>query len=53
MKTILSSPRTSALGILALALALASIWAPPQYQQKIQATAAAIGASGLLVAKDQ
>ncbi len=44
--------RTSTLGLIALAVALSSIWAPPAYQSKVQATAIAIGASGLIPAAD-
>lgn len=40
--------KTSTLGL----IALASIWAPPKYQSKVQATAVAIAASGLIPAAD-
>lgn len=47
-----SSWKTNTLGIVALVLALASIWAPPAMQTKIHATALAVAGSGLLAAKD-
>lgn len=43
--------KTTLLGVVGLALVLASIWLP-KYSQQLQATAAAVAASGLFVAKD-
>ena len=51
MKHILKNWKSSLAGIVGLAVSLSSIWAPPEWQQKIQATGAAILASGLLAAK--
>jgi len=44
--------KTNLLGALALAMALGQIWAPAGLQSKIQQTAAALTAAGLLAAKD-
>jgi len=44
--------KTSAVGAVGLLVALASIWAPAQYQARIIATGVAITSSGLLAAKD-
>lgn len=50
---ILKHPKTSVLGVgIALLFTIASIWAPPQYKEKIHDTAIAIAASGLFVARD-
>jgi hypothetical protein len=52
MKNILNNWKTTAAGLLALAAALAPVWAPSWIAQKIQMSAAAIAATGLLAAKD-
>jgi len=44
--------KTTVVGAVGLCVALATIWAPPQYQARIIATGVAITSSGLLVAKD-
>jgi len=44
--------KTTAVGIVGLVVALATVWAPPQYQARIVATGVAITSSGLLAAKD-
>lgn len=44
--------KTTAAGVLALAALLAPIWAPPAIAEKVQKTAAAFSAAGLLAAKD-
>jgi len=48
----LQSWKTTLLGIVGLLVAVASVWAPPQYQSRIVATGVAITSSGLLAAKD-
>ncbi|HLH17404.1 MAG TPA: hypothetical protein VKX45_09305 [Bryobacteraceae bacterium] len=52
MNHILQNWKTTLAGLLALAASLAPIWAPGTVATKIQMTAAAFAASGLLVAKD-
>jgi len=44
--------KTNLTGILTCVMALALIWAPSQYQPKIQATVAALAGIGLISAKD-
>ena len=44
--------KTTVVGVAGLFVALATIWAPPQYQARIVATGVAITSSGLLAAKD-
>jgi hypothetical protein len=44
--------KTTVVGVAGLLVALAAIWAPPQYQSRIIATGVAITSSGLLAAKD-
>jgi hypothetical protein len=44
--------KTTVVGVAGLLVALATIWAPPQYQARIVATGVAITSSGLLAAKD-
>jgi len=48
----LTNWKTSAIGVVGLLMALATVWAPPEYQAKIIATGVAITSSGLLAAKD-
>ncbi len=48
----LSNWKTTVLGAVGVLVALATIWAPPQYQARIVATGVAITSSGLLAAKD-
>lgn len=47
-----SNWRTNLIGAITLVIALATIWAPAQFQSKIQATAAALAGAGLIAAKD-
>ena len=47
-----SNWRTSVCGVVAALVALSQIWAPPTYQARINATAAALVAVGLIKAKD-
>ena len=44
--------KTTAIGIVGLAVSLGAIWAPPEFQARIIATGVAITSSGLLAAKD-
>ena len=44
--------KTTAVGAVGVMVALATIWAPAQYQARIMATGVAITSSGLLAAKD-
>jgi hypothetical protein len=44
--------KTTVIGAIGLLVALATVWAPPQYQARIIATGVAITSSGLLAAKD-
>jgi hypothetical protein len=44
--------KTTVVGVAGLLVALATIWAPQQYQARIIATGVAITSSGLLAAKD-
>ena len=44
--------KTTLVGIISCGIALATIWAPPQYQTKIAATATALAGVGLVAAKD-
>ncbi len=44
--------KTSLVGIVTCVIALATIWAPADYQGKIQATAAALAGVGLIAARD-
>jgi hypothetical protein len=44
--------KTTAMGVAGLVVALATVWAPPQYQARIIASGVAIASSGLLAAKD-
>lgn len=44
--------KTSLAGAIVCALALAKIWAPADYQQKIQETSLALAGVGLVAAKD-
>ena len=48
----LANWKTTLLGVVGVLVALATIWAPPQYQARIVATGVAITGSGLLAAKD-
>jgi hypothetical protein len=48
----LANWKTTLLGLVGVLVALATIWAPPQYQARIVATGVAITSSGLLAAKD-
>ena len=48
----LANWKTTLVGSVGLLVAVASIWAPPQYQARIIATGVAITSSGLLAAKD-
>jgi hypothetical protein len=52
MKNAATNWKTTAAGLLALAAALAAIWAPPELARKIQVTAGVFAASGLVAAKD-
>lgn len=52
MNSVLRNWKTTLAGIIGVVVSVSSIWAPPEYQQKIAATGAAILASGLLMAKD-
>ena len=47
-----SNWKTTTVGIISALIALSQIWAPPQYQQKITATAAALAGVGLVASKD-
>lgn len=49
---ILRNWKTTLAGLIGIAVSLGSIWAPPEYQQRIVATGSAILASGLFLAKD-
>lgn len=44
--------KTTVVGLVGVVVALATIWAPPQYQSRIVATGVAIASSGLFAAKD-
>lgn len=44
--------KTSICGFLTLGITLALLWAPPQYQDKLIKTQAALIGAGLLMAKD-
>lgn len=46
------NPKTTLLGIIALLAAIGSVWAPPEYQSKIQASATIAASIGLVGAKD-
>ncbi|HTX34568.1 MAG TPA: hypothetical protein VME43_06085 [Bryobacteraceae bacterium] len=48
----LANWKTTVVGTVGVLVALATIWAPPQYQARIVATGVAITSSGLLAAKD-
>jgi hypothetical protein len=48
----LANWKTTVVGIVGVIVALATIWAPAQYQARIVATGVAITSSGLLAAKD-
>ncbi|MGO9260314.1 MAG: hypothetical protein ACLQU1_29005 [Bryobacteraceae bacterium] len=48
----LANWKTTILGVAGVLVALATIWAPPEYQARIVATGVAITGSGLLAAKD-
>lgn len=52
LKNILSSPKTTMLAVLTLACGVVSIWAPPQYREKIHDTAIVIAGSSLFISKD-
>lgn len=47
-----SNWKTSLPGVLTCVLALALIWAPPEYREKLLATQAALVGVGLVAAKD-
>lgn len=47
-----SNWKTNVTGILTAVVALALLWAPTQYQAKIQATAGILAGIGLIAAKD-
>lgn len=47
-----SNWKTNLTGILTAVFALALLWAPAQYQEKIQATASILAGIGLVAAKD-
>ena len=47
-----SNWKTNTIGAIVLLLTLASIWAPPQYQDSIRKTEAALVGVGLVAAKD-
>lgn len=47
-----SNWKTNLMGIITLVMGLASLWAPTQYQGKIQQTSALFAGAGLLAAKD-
>lgn len=44
--------KTTVVGIISAGIALSQIWAPAQYQGKINATAVALAGVGLVAAKD-
>lgn len=44
--------KTNTIGIITLAVGLAALWAPSQYQPKIAKTATLLAGAGLLAAKD-
>lgn len=44
--------KTTLAGLFTLVCAIAPIWAPPEMAHKLQATAAACAACGLIAAKD-
>ncbi len=52
MKNATTNWKTTAAGVLALAAALAAIWAPPEVARKIQISAGVFAASGLVAARD-
>lgn len=52
MSKLLKNWKTTAAGLLTLAVSLAPIWAPGKVSTKIQATAGIFAASGLMVSKD-
>ena len=48
----LANWKTTLIGAVGLLIAVATVWAPPEYQARIVATGVAITSSGLLAAKD-
>lgn len=46
------NPKTSILGLIAILAAIGSVWAPPDYQSKIQASATIAASIGLGLSKD-
>lgn len=48
-----ASWKTSYIGLATLIIGLVAIWAPAEYQPKIQASVACLAGFGLIKAKDQ
>jgi hypothetical protein len=46
------NPITSFFGLLAIAAALAPVWAPPKFSEKIQQSAIVLAGGGLLASAD-
>jgi hypothetical protein len=53
MKNLLKNWKTTLAGLITLAASLAPIWAPGKVSSKIQSTATAFAAAGLIASKDQ
>lgn len=52
IRNLMRNWKTSLPGLIGLAMAISSVWLPPQTAQKVQKTAMAVLASGLFTAKD-